>query len=56
MLLPVVEADTGLILVDAKISASVKIEAAAARYAFCSEGIFLLLLLFSVFILRASGI
>ena len=59
MLSPVVEADAGLILVDAKIIASVKIEAAAvvARYAFCSGGIFLLLLLlFSVFILRASGI
>jgi hypothetical protein len=52
---PVVEADTGVV-VDAKIIASVKIVAAAvvARYVLCSRGIFLLLLLFSVFILFAS--
>jgi hypothetical protein len=57
--LPVVEADTGVIVVDAKIIASVKIVAAAvvvvvARYVLCSRGIFLLLLLslFSVFIFR----
>ena len=53
---PVVEADTRVV-VDAKIIASVKIVAAVvvARYVLCSRGIFLLLLLFSVFILRASG-
>lgn len=57
-MLPVVEADTGIV-VDAKIIASVKIVAAAAivaRYVLCSGGILLLLLVlfFSVFILRAS--
>ena len=58
MLLPVVEADTGLILVDAKISASVKIVAAVnAGYLLYTKAILLLLsLIFSVFILCASGI
>ena len=58
MALPVVEADTGLILVDAKIIASVKIVAAVviAEYLLHSKVIFLLLSLFSVFILCASGI
>jgi hypothetical protein len=60
VLLPVVEAATRVV-VDAKIIASVKIVATAvvvvARYVLCSRGIFLLLLLlFSVFIFRASGI
>jgi hypothetical protein len=52
VLLPVVEADTELV-VDAKIITSVKIvAAAAARYVLFSRGIFLLLLslLFSIFI------
>ena len=57
-MLPVVEADTGVIVVDAKIIVSVKIVAAVivARYVLCSRGIFLLLLLllslFGVFIFR----
>ena len=59
MLLPVVEADTGVVVDDARIIASVKIVAAAvvvARWVLCSRGIFLLLLLlFGVFILCASG-
>jgi hypothetical protein len=56
--LPVVEADTGLVLVDAKIIASVKIVTAVviAGYLLHSKVIFLLLSLFSVFILCASGI
>ena len=58
MALPVVDADTGLILVDAKIIASVKIVAAIviAEYLLHSKVIFLILSLFSVFILCASGI
>src|SRR5215218_924573 len=59
---PVVEADTGVIVADTKIIVSVKIVAATvvvARRVLFSRGIFLillsLLLLFSVFILRASG-
>ncbi len=53
MLLPVVEADTGLIImVDAKITASVKIVATAvARYVLCS-GCILLILLSDMSILR----
>jgi cell division protein FtsW (lipid II flippase) len=55
VVLPVVEADTGVVVVDVKIIASVKIVAAAvARYVLCSRGIFLLLLLLSIFILCAS--
>jgi hypothetical protein len=56
--LPVVEADTGITVVDAKIIASVKIVAAVviAGYLLYSKVIFLLLSLFSVFILCASGI
>ena len=59
MALPVVEADTGITVVDAKISISVKIVAAVviAGYLLHSKVIFLLLsLIFSVFILYASGI
>ena len=60
VLLPVVEADTGLTVVDAKTIASVKIVAAAvviAGYLLHSKVIFLLLsLIFSVLILYASGI
>ncbi len=53
--MPVVEADTGLIVVDAKIIVSVKIVAAVvARQVLCSRDIFLLLL-FGIFILRAPG-
>jgi len=52
--LPVVEADTGLIVVDAKIIANIKIVAAIAKYALYDRDVFLLLLFFSVFILRAS--
>ena len=54
VVLPAVEADTGVV-VDAKIITSVKIVAAAvARYLLCNRGIFLLLLeLFSTFILRS---
>src|SRR5215207_9278899 len=57
---PVVEADTGVIVADTKIIVSVKIVAATvvvARRVLFSRGIFLILLslLFSVFILRASG-
>ncbi len=57
-MLPVVEADTGITVVNAKISASVKIVAAVviAGYLLHSRVIFLLLSLFSVFILCASGI
>jgi hypothetical protein len=52
VLLPVVEADTGLIMmVDAKITASVKIGAAVARYVLCS-GCILLILLSDMSILR----
>jgi hypothetical protein len=57
--LPVVEADTGLILVDVKIIASVKIVTAVviAGYLLHSKVIFLLLsLILSVFILYASEI
>ena len=54
-MLPVVEADARVAL-DAKIIASVKIvAAAAARYVLCSRAIFLLLSLFSVFILRTCS-
>ena len=55
-MLPVVEADARVAL-DAKIIASVKIvaAAAAARYVLCSRAIFLLLSLFSAFILRTSS-
>jgi hypothetical protein len=62
---PVVEADTGVvvILVATKIIASVKIVAAIMRWMLCSKSVFLLLLsllllllllllLFSVFVLR----
>jgi hypothetical protein len=50
VLLPVVEADTELV-VDAKIIVSVKsVAAAVARYVLFSRGIFLLLSLFSIFI------
>src|SRR5215210_3388692 len=58
VLLPVVEADTRVV-VDARIIASAKIVAAAvvvARWVLSSRGVFLLLLLFSVFILRESCI
>jgi hypothetical protein len=51
VLLPVVEADTGLKVVDAKTIASVKIVATVARYVLRSRFIFLLLSSFSVFIL-----
>ena len=45
VLLPVVEADAGLIImVDAKITANVKIVAAVARYVLCSRCILLILL------------
>jgi hypothetical protein len=56
--LPVVEADTGVIVVDAKIIVSVKIVAAVvAIWVLFGRGIFLLLLLlFSVSILPASHI
>jgi hypothetical protein len=53
--LPAVEADTGLIVVDAKTIANVNTVAAVARYVLCSRRIFLLLLsLFSVFIYVCS--
>jgi len=57
VVLPAVEADTGVVA-GAKIITSVKIVAAAvARYVLCSRGIFLLLLeLFSTFILRSSRV
>ena len=56
-MLPVVEADTGVVA-DAKIINSMKIVAAdVARYVLCSSRIFLLLLLlFSIFILRSSRV
>jgi hypothetical protein len=52
--LPAVEADTGLIVVDAKTIANVNTVAAVARYVLCSRRIFLLLSLFSVFIYVCS--
>jgi hypothetical protein len=50
--LPVVVADTGLIVVvvDAKTTASAKIVAALARYMLCKSVFLLLLLAFSFFI------
>src|SRR5688572_29119214 len=58
VLLPVVVEADARVVVDAKIIASVKIVAAAAvaRWMLFSRSVFLLLLLFSVFILCASCI